>query len=468
METSMQKVLEAKSNKYSTQFAEFLEPAQEAYGETTYGQKRAWSTYDTVALGKYMETYEEYIPVLEEDQTTRAQLGDVLKLGLGLVALQYATLPITAFASVQPLDDEAGVIYYRRILATKTRGAYTAGQEIFGATPGNTLDNDYYSEEQSVTHTVVGGDVTDGVATYSVTLQIPVRPRNITIDVSGSVSQKGIDDGEGNIYGNGIQGTINYATGALVINSTGAVATDVITVIYQQNLAESDNIPGFKWDLTSKIVRASYFLVQAQFSTFAEFNVRRRFGRMLSDDMAADAVAQINGAVLTSGIKKLRNTALTNGLSTIVWDSEVPTGSSVIEHRQTFVDTLEQAASAIGDATGRGAISFIIAGSKTRVILRSLGFKADVKNIPGPYLAGYFDGIPVFYAPSSLIPEGEAIVGYRGTMWFESPLTYSPFLPATTVKGQIGTNLFQNGVATAHAAAVDTVVKEFVVRITIT
>lgn len=466
MDTTMQKVLEQKSDKYSSRFGDILAETQEAYESTSHGAKRPWSMYDTVAVGKYMETWEEYIPVLEDDSTTRAQLGDVLKIGLGLVALQYATLPITAFASVQPLDDEAGVIYYRRILATSTRGAYTAGQEIFGATPGGQVDDAYYTEEVTYgPYTVLAGEATADTVTG--TLQTPVRPRELRIDITGSVTQTGIDDGAGNLYGNGIQGTINYTSGAFSITSTGLTVGDKLTIVYQQNLAESDQIPGFKWDLTSKVVRASYFLVQSQFSTFAEFNVRRRFGRILSDDMASDAVAQINGSVLTSGIRKLRNTAITNGLAAITWSETVPAGSSVIEHRQTFVDALETASTNIGNATGRGAISFIIAGSKARIILRSLGFKSDAKSIPGPYLAGYFDGIPVFFTPNTIVLDDEVIVGYRGSLWFESPLVYSPFLPVTTVKGQIGTNLFQNGVATAHAAAIDTVVKEFVTRIRI-
>jgi hypothetical protein len=469
MDNTMQKVYEQKETKFMRNYGELITEAHDAHDSTLHGTKNPWTIYDTCAIGKYLETWEEMLPVFESDPTIRSSLGDILNVGLGLVALQYATLPITAFASVQPLDDEAGTIYYRRLMATMTRGAYTADNLIMGATPGDTVDDAYYSEEQLLTYTVLSGDVSSTTTTKTLTLMTPVRPRDVRISVThGASTYNGIDDGQGNVYGQNIQGTINYANGALALVITATAAADVINVIYDQNLAEADTLPGFKWDLSTKVVRANYFLIQSQFSTFAEYTIKRRFGRILADDVAADAVAQINGAVLTSGIKKLKAASLTNDLPTINWDATPLSGESIIEHRMTFTDVFEQVMTAIGNQTGRGAISFIIAGSKIRTILRSLGFKPEAKNIPGPYLAGYHEGIPVFFASSSLIADNEALFGYRGTMWFESALVYSPYLPITTVRGQVGLNLFKSGVASAHAAAIDTVVSDFVQRVTVT
>jgi hypothetical protein len=80
----------------------------------------------------------------------------------------------------------------------------------------------------------------------------------------------------------------------------------------------------------------------------------------------------------------------------------------------------------------------------------------------------FIDGVPVFYAPSSVLPANEMLVGYRGDMWFEAPLVYAPFIPVTTVStaGQPG-NVFINNVGVAHGAGLETVSKGFVQRITL-
>ena len=79
---------------------------------------------------------------------------------------------------------------------------------------------------------------------------------------------------------------------------------------------------------------------------------------------------------------------------------------------------------------------------------------------------GFFQNIPVFHAPASLIADDEAIVGYRGASWFSSPVVYAPFLPVVTVKGT-GANVFNRKNGVAHAAAVETVVSGFAALIKI-
>ena len=83
------------------------------------------------------------------------------------------------------------------------------------------------------------------------------------------------------------------------------------------------------------------------------------------------SVAQINSAVLSSIIRKLNSAAISTGTAT--WDAAPPAAVSVAEHRRTFSDSFEAAAQLIDAVTGRGAISFIVAGSYGRRILSTLG-----------------------------------------------------------------------------------------------
>lgn len=475
-EQFIEKRQEQEAEKYISKFGSVIEEACDTYNDLYKGTNKEWTRNDTVALGSYLETWESYSKMFEADPTTRDSLGDYLKVGLGLVAIQYVALPATFFASIQPLADEVGVIYYRELVATMTRGAITQG-DIIGSQQGKlsaSLD-DYYAEEVTKSTNVVSG-----TGTYNIALQAPVRPRTIevTVTIVGGANEgvyRGIDDGNGFLIGNwptpaaGQTGTINYTSGAVVVKlgDTGATS-GTIAIKYHQNLAQAATIPGFHYQLASKATRVNYFVLSNEYSTLADFVVRKRFGMALTDDIAAAAVAQINSAVLTSMIRKLKAAAVSSlGGGTTTWSATPPDGVSVAEHRKTFPDALEAATQGIDAKTGRGAISFIIAGSFGRRILNTLGVTLVRKPLPGPYLAGFWSNIPVFYAPADLIDNDELIVGYRGPAWFEAPLVYGPFLPIVTVKGT-GANVFNRIQGTAHAAAVDTVVPGFCAQIKIT
>jgi hypothetical protein len=447
-----------------------------------YDGKYQFNTFDQVALGRYLQTWESVLPIFEADATSRDNLGEILKVGLDLVALQYATLPIQFLASVQPLNEEAGVVYFRKAIATMDRAGVTAGQELIGVTgKASSSLSDYMSEEivnelQAIAaapqNPFLGPYDYDQASGNDAKLASPVRPRTITINVNGKI--RGVDDGEGHLIGVGIDSdtsTINYQTGECHITFSaahGVVATEKIAIIYSQNIAQATNIPGFRYDVIGKTINVRYFLLQSQYTSLANFVVRRRFGKSLADDVAKDTVAQINGAVLLESIKKLRTSAIKNetnySFSTLTWDRTPGAGVSDIDHRRTFTDLFEVAANKIEDMSGRSSLSFIVVSQDARQILNSIGFSGERKQVPGPYLAGYFEGMPVFYAPSTILPKDEILFAYRGLMWYESPLVYAPFLPTTLVKTAGVPNAFTETYAAAHGAGIEAVVPEFVVR----
>jgi len=466
------------AERYMNMYPEAMESCAEEinsrYKDNQGNSKLQWTDHDAVALGKYMQTYEEYLPMFEADSTSRDNLGEILKVGLDLVALQYATLPIQFIASVQPMSEEAGVVYYRRALATTTRGGVTAGNELISITgAANQYLSNYMSEEVTdETTTIAAGP---SVGPYNYVLSHPVRKRTISINVGGG-KIKGVDDGEGHILGAGIlpdDSTIDYDTGALALKFAslaghGVVEGDTITVIYSQNLPMATAVPGFKYDLVGRTIDVRYYLLQASYTTLANFVVKKRFGKSLSDDIARDTVAQINGAVLLEAIKKLRIAAIKNettfSYTAPSWSKTPAAGVSDIDHRRTFPDLLELVANQIETMSGRSVISFMIIGQTGRQILSSLGLTGDRKQVPGPYLYGYFEGIPVFYAPATVVPANEIIFGYRGLMWYESPMVYGPFLPTTLVKSVGNPNAFTETFGVAHGAGLESVVNEFCCR----
>ena len=504
---------EQDAKKYEQKYGDHVTETAAVYNESFNKYDRRWTMHDTVALGQYLESWDNYSQMFESDPTTRDSLGDYLRVGLGLAAIQYATLPASFLASVQPLNDEVGMVYFRELVATATRGGVTAG-DVLGNIQGKldvaNMDN-YYAESTSTTITM------NDAGYYPVLLNAPIRTRTVTVTVvTGGNTYRGIDDGEGNLYGswpvkaatsapatgaNAPQGVYSPETGVVAGNptwgtsstgvlggATGAVnytstwngtngpsgynflinvagATGTITVAYHTDLSQASTIPGFQYRLSSKQIRVNYFILENVYSTLADYAVRRRFGRALSDDIASAAVAQINAAVLSTMIKRLDLAGNTTG--TVTWDARPDAAVSVYDHRRTFPDALEGAAQLIDSLTMRGAINFIIAGSYGRRIFQSLGVEMVRKPLPGPYLTGFWQNIPIFYAPASLVANDKCIVGYRGASWFEAPLVYAPFLPLVMVKGA-GPNPFNRITGVAHAAGIDTVVEGFVAKIQIT
>lgn len=140
------------------------------------------------------------------------------------------------------MQDEVGIIYYRKLTATATRGDITDGDEI-GTTGGflnKSLDT-YYAEE--ITSTTAMAAAT---GTYNISLSAPVRARTIevTLTMDGTEYQ-GIDNGSGSIIGNWLPlaadavNTVNYDTGAVVIKVNDAgIAAGSIVIKYHQNLAQ--------------------------------------------------------------------------------------------------------------------------------------------------------------------------------------------------------------------------------------
>ncbi|AYJ73910.1 hypothetical protein phiLo_58 [Thermus phage phiLo] len=454
---------EAQSYEKDPKYAQWIELA-ENFRQKLY--RKPLSPYDKVALGRYLKTWESMLPILEADATTRNELGDIIRARLGLVALQYGTLPITDLASVQPLSEEAGIVYYRKLVATSTRGGVTAGTEIgnpFGIVNANP---DYYSEATTYTHSTSSGSGGPG-DTFSFTLpNTPLRKRYVSVMLGASY--KAVDDGEGNLLGNGIFGTVDYDTGAVTV--TVAVSytpgTDNLTVTYHQNLVESTSVPGFKWELRSKLVQTQFFAIYSQFSSVTEYVIKQRFGRLFAEDLVYDATTQINAAVLSRAVKLLHQASMQ--WTPLTWSQTPPAGVSAAEHRLTFLDMLESAITEIGNRSGAAAKSFIVTGLKGRVIMATLGLKSQPKSVTGPYLVGHWDGVPVYYAPPTVLPDNVVLVGYRGESWFEAPIVYAPYLPIMTVRGSASPNPMLQNTVVAHAAGLESVAPEFVQRIEIT
>lgn len=431
-----------------------------------------WTPDDTVAFGRYADTWAEYRDVFESDTTARNVLGSALNSNLGLVAMAYSALPIQNFASVQPLNDEAGTINFRHAVATNTRGDVKAGDILINPYGNvNKKVDTYISETQVVTT-----KFTTGTDSYTQNTYKELVPGRVKINIEGG-KYKGFDDGEGHILGVGIvaeESTVNYATGEIKIKLSADAVSKItdqanIEICVDQSTVAADEIPGMKWVLDSKVVRVEYDVLQSQYSTISELVLKKRYGADLSERVTSDLITQATSATMWKSIRKLRDAAIRNeqrsGIA-ITWSMASAAGVADYDHRRTFDDKIIDAVDMMYKLAGRGEVSTIFVGKKGKQILRTAGMRMIRNSVAGPHLCGMYDTIPVYYAPSSVM-DNEMLVVYRGNDWNESALVYAPFLPITTVSGKAVSNVLTDAQAVFHAAAVENVVDGFVSRITI-
>ena len=413
---------QGRAAKYEAEYGDYMEIAAESMKDKF---EYEWTQNDSLAFGQYADTWQSYRPIMEADLTSRNTLGEALQSNMGLIAMAYASLPIQNLASVQPLNDEAGTVFYRKGIATTSRGDVQAGDDLI--TPMGSVNKDvasYASETQVKSTAVVEASAGVLQLAYSIQLGAELRPGQVRVDVAGG-KVKAMDDGEGHILGVGVDAeasTIDYTTGAMEITFTdlaakGVVVGDTIDTTYHQSVIDSDTIPTMKWVLSSKVVNSDYYVLQSQYSNLSELVLRKRFGADLSDQVSADLVSQITSSVMFKAIQKLRSSAIRNETAsgtTITWPMTAPSGVSDHDHRRTFDDKLIEATGVMYQLAGKGDVSTLIVGTKGKQVLKTAGMRMIKNAVSGPHLTGMYDSVPVYYAPNTVLGANEILVIYRG------------------------------------------------------
>lgn len=162
------------------------------------------------------------------------------------------------------IDEEAGSVYYKQIIAQTTRGTVTADDTVFDALAGGAgLPQGYASDEMtSLTNTV------NHTLTYNIALAgVPIRPFTVSgsVYISAAVGTVTFtDDGAGKIVGYKCYGTIVYSTGdvALTTIDDPDTGSDTISITYQQDMAGAADIPKIIMKLATKPVKANVFALK--------------------------------------------------------------------------------------------------------------------------------------------------------------------------------------------------------------
>jgi hypothetical protein len=467
MEEQRNRSFERKADQYYDKYREHMDQLSGSLlAEVRGGTITAADVY---ALGCQLEQWENYHAICEEEGNVNL-LGKLPDIAMSVITATQGVAIMPVIASVQPIEEEQGTVYFRQVRAADTRGTATAGDKLQDPRQiGKTLSG--YASAEVTGET---GDTGDGSATsFSFTLAAaPVKAQSLRIRMETGTAEAldigaapGGDSNVGRLYGTGVSGTVNYTTGAVALTFAAAPANgNDILCDYQQNMEKSEDLPQLDSFFDSTSVKAKVYALKGTFGLLQSYAMKKRFGKMAEDEMARDLVAEINKEIGGDLIRQLR----ANAVGSTTFDRTPPDGISAFENRQEIKQKLADAAAVMWGNAGRGDISVLIAGRTMAATLSTLpGFqRIGDANAIGPHVFGTLDGITVVKVnEAAVLGADQGVALWKGPTPWEAACVYAPYMPlAVTGTLQTETNPLQHQKACATWAAVKTVVPNFSTR----
>jgi hypothetical protein len=390
--------------------------------------------FHIVQLGKQLDAFSMYSKICEANGTLN-NLGTLPRIAFDVITATMGQSIIPMIASVQAIQSQKGIVHFKNVAAFETAGNLSAGESIVDPRTGTKTPSGYSSN--IVENAVVGtGDGTE--TSFSATLDPkPSRSQFLSVAVDGQASikaedmgPKGGDKSIGQIYGQGVHGTVNYKTGIIDLEfAVAPLAGNDILVSYQQNLEDAEDIRKIEsyWD--SQEIEARVYALKATIGMLQAFTLQKEYGESAMDELSKDLVRAVNMEIGGDLIRKLRNEAV--GSTTF---SKTPlTGTSLFEHKMTYVNSIYDADSTMIGNAGRGKISVVVAGREHCALVASLpGFQSlsDGRTLGAHVFGKYNDIVYIRVPEDNLIGgAGKGIGLFKGDNPFEAACVYSPFMP---------------------------------------
>ena len=427
------------------------------------------TSMDVFTLGRQLRAFDEYKSMCE-DEGSMNQLGKIPLIAHDVITVGYGTSVLPIIASVQPIEEEQGVVYFKNVKAMSTRGNATAFDSLTNIDSGKAKTLSGYSGA-TIDQEQIGAAGDGTTKTWNATLAAkPVRNGSFSVYLESSATTiKGIDDGLGNILGLGLSGTINYITGAVQINFfTAPASTKRIYASYQTNYEISTDIPELTsfWD--TKQIFAKVYALKGSIGMLQSYGMKKRFGLVAEDELANDLVGEMNSEMGGDLVKKMVAAAQGN----VNWSRTPATGISDYEHRLSFKFSLANAEKTLSANAGRGLISVYVGGKDfCEIISTQAGFtKLTDGTTIGIHVYGTIDGIPVIRVlDANVLAAGVGLCIYKGQSPFEAPAVYTPFMPlVVTSTLPNGVNPLRSQRAAAVWAGIDVLVGNFITMVTVT
>lgn len=448
-------------------FKKYKSQIQDLQEHSILKKIRPINAFDVYSLGKMLEQWEDLVKLAEADNSV-ADLGTLPRIALDVITISYGSNPIAAIGSVQPIDEELGTVWYKELRALDSAGNITLNDSLFSAENGMSKVAQGYAAAEQDSESL--GTTANDDLTYNGTLsKTPIRPGTMSLLVAAVTPVTLTDDGSGALLGVGGYGTINYTSGAWAITLIANPGADkAITATYSINIENASDINEIAYELTSKAIRAKVYALKGSLGMLKAYAMKKRFGSIAEDELTMDLANAINSEIMGDLIRKMK----ANMVGNEDWSKTPPNTVSFFEHKQTYKDSLANAEGNLVVNSGRGTISWMIAGvSHTNIISTLPGWTPlyDGSSISAAHIYGTLDGKVIIRVPvATLLAATDAICGFKGMSIFESAAVFAPYMPLTVTDMIPTSNPLKTQRAAVVWAAVDILVKNFMTKLTIT
>lgn len=424
----------------------------QALDKSPVAKTRSLTEHDYYALGKQLNQYECYQFDINEADGSTSSLGVLPKIALDTITANYGSSPLSAFAGVQPIEEQIGIIYFRNFVAQTARGNVQVGDKLISsrAVPdrfptgfaGNQITGEQFINvagggTQSFSNVQLGG---------SASFMVPVDPRLVTIYgsavcASGTATFTAMtpDPTTGAFSGAaaagasiiGVTGTVNFQTGqvslSLSANPTGQTSF----------FANYSPMPEGMTDNTKAIlvmdamnVQTQDYILKSTIGLFETYQMRKRLGMNAEEEIARDLTAIVNQEITNAAIKML--IANCPGGNSVTWTRQAQSGTSTFEHQMTLKNALTDASALLYTTAGRGNVNVLLAGLKACAVLQMLpGFKKLYDDMDfGAHIFGTLDGVTIIRVPYADVMDTNTIIGlHRGKNPYDCPVVWAPYMP---------------------------------------
>jgi len=232
---------------------------------------------DVYGLGKQLEQWDDYFAMCEEQGNVNL-LGKIPTVAYDVITAVHGASIIPIISSVQPIEEERGIVYFKTVRAANTKGSQTAADVLVDPRVNIVTPNGY--SNNSITNEVAAtGDGSTKTFSYTVAA-LPVRSETMSVTLQDSTTVYAQDVGAssgsdvGQILGAGVWGTVNYVTGAVSLTfGTAPVTGKSVFVSYQQNYELSTDIPQIDSSFASQTIQAKIYALKGTVGLLQSFGM---------------------------------------------------------------------------------------------------------------------------------------------------------------------------------------------------
>ncbi len=418
----------------------------------------AMDTNRKLAVAKCLDNTAKYLneAFASSSAVQRSDIGAFKKFCLDLVTLAVPNLIAHELVIVHPMSSMSGFVSYINYTKGTTKGASTQGDLVNNPFKLGNVDVNYTS--QKVVEAKAAIEASEITAkrverTLSWKAVVPgyvqiINGSLVIVDKGDGKLYKGLTadytpktDSNGNVTnitytGTGTEvGTIDYATGAIVLGDgtaiDAAITATAVTVnyVYDNVTVPQNELPTINAHIESIPLFAKARRIAIYYSQLAEFQFKSEYGQDLNKNLSEQALGQLAYEIDTEITQMLIDNAVVD--SDLTFSKAVPQGvyASKQEHYAFFAEKIEIGKQKIYDATKRFAPNYMLIASDILPVLAFVpGFQAaTVGQMNGPYYAGSLNGLKVFVTPN--ITPGKFVIGVNGADMMSSAAVYAPYLP---------------------------------------